>query len=450
MTRIYARHVLIGEEIAKTTYYKSSQGYFVDVEFDEQENVRLGPFEAIGQAYAEAHALNSPTADDPLKHWRSKYGFVSTKFRTFLDALRPAIRTLPAYNSGLSAEHVRARYHVSEVAKLGSNENPWGASPRVQAALSNAIQDVSLYPDPASDVLRQLLAERLAVAPARLAFGNGSEDLISVAAHSFLSPGEEMITILPSFGLHAIYAQAAGADVRFVGSLPDYRIDIQGMIAVLTPRTRMVMFSAPSNPLGTTITGEDLERLLHALASDTLLLFDEAYYEYAAAADSYPGFLRILERSNRTWILLRTLSKAYGLAGLRIGYGIASDAALIDVIDRARTPFNVNRFAQVAAAAALEDMAHVENCVALTIAERERVRTALQDMGYAPSASVANFLFFDCHQDASLLAGKLLSHGVIVKPWREPGYTHHLRVSTGLPRANDLFLAALQKESSNA
>ncbi len=120
------------------------------------------------------------------------------------------------------------------------------------------------------------------------------------------------------------------------------------------------------------------------------------------------------------------------------------------MIDRARTPFNVNRFAQVAAAAALEDMAHVENCVALTIAERERVRTALQDMGYAPSASVANFLFFDCHQDASLLAGKLLSHGVIVKPWREPGYTHHLRVSTGLPRANDLFLAALQKESSNA
>lgn len=368
---------------------------------------------------------------------------------TFLDALRPAIRTLPAYNSGLSAEHVRARYRVSEVSKLGSNENPWGASPRVQAALRDAIQDVALYPDPGSDILRQLLAERLGVAPGRLAFGNGSEDLISVAAHSFLSPGEEMITILPSFGLHAIYAQAAGANVRFVSSLPDYGIDVQGVIAALTPRTRMVMFSAPSNPLGTTITGDDLERLLHALASDTMLVFDEAYFEYAVATESYPGFLRILERSNRTWILLRTLSKAYGLAGLRIGYGIASDTALIDVIDRARTPFNVNRFAQVAAAAALEDMAHVENCVALTIAERERVRVALAQLGYDAPASVANFLFFDSRQDASSLAAKLLAHGVIVKPWREAGYAQHLRVSIGLPRSNDLFLAALQKEASN-
>src|ERR1700729_3620303 len=123
-----------------------------------------------------------------------------TSSGTFLDTLRPAIRTLPAYNSGLSAEHVRARYHVSEVAKLGSNENPWGASPRVHAALAEAIQDVGLYPDPGSDPLRNLSAQRLAVVPDRLGFGNGSEDLISVCAHSFLSPGEEMITILPSFG----------------------------------------------------------------------------------------------------------------------------------------------------------------------------------------------------------------------------------------------------------
>src|SRR5580700_3018280 len=141
---------------------------------------------------------------------------------TFLDALRPAIRTLPAYNSGLSAEYVRARYHVSEVAKLGSNENPWGASPRVHVALAQALQDVALYPDPGSD--------QLEVAPDRLAFGNGSEDLISVCAHSFLSPGEEMITILPSFGLHAIYSQAIGAVVRLIPSL-DYAIDVPGIVA---------------------------------------------------------------------------------------------------------------------------------------------------------------------------------------------------------------------------
>ena len=368
---------------------------------------------------------------------------------TFLDALRPAIRTLPAYNSGLSAERVRARYRVDEVAKLGSNENPWGASPRVQEALSAALQDVALYPDPGSDGLRQLLAERLGLAPGRLAFGNGSEDLISVCAHSFLSPGDEMITILPSFGLHAIYAQAAGAEVRFVPSLPDYSIDVSGIIEAITPRTRMAMFSAPSNPLGTTIPGDDLERLLHALPSDTLLIFDEAYFEYAAAEESYPGFLRILESSNRPWILLRTFSKAYGLAGLRVGYGIASDASLIDLIDRARTPFNVNRFAQTAAAAALGDMDHVQKCVALTIAERGRIRAALMEIGYPSSPSVANFVFFDAREDASALAEKLLPHGVIVKPWREPGYKQHLRVSVGLPRSNDLFLAALKKEAAH-
>src|SRR5580658_8967944 len=370
-----------------------------------------------------------------------------TPSATFLDALRPAIRTLPAYNSGFSAEYVRARYHVSEVAKLGSNENPWGASPRVHVALAQALQDVALYPDPGSDQLRSRLAEKLEVAPDRLAFGNGSEDLISVCAHSFLAPGEEMITILPSFGLHAIYAQAAGAGVRFVPSLPDYRIDVPGIMAALTPRTRAVMFSAPSNPLGTTITADELERLLRALAEDTLLVFDEAYFEYAAAEESYPGFLRILERSNRTWILLRTFSKAYGLAGLRVGYAIASDASLIDVIDRARTPFNVNRFAQVAAAAALEDTDHVHNCIARTIAERERVRAALTTMGYQSSPSVANFLFFDAREDASALAEKMLAHGVIVKPWREPGYKQHVRVSIGLPHSNDLFLTALKKES---
>jgi histidinol-phosphate aminotransferase len=367
---------------------------------------------------------------------------------TFLDAVRPAIRTLPAYNSGLSAEHVRARYQVSEVAKLSSNENPWGASPAVHAALAEALPDVALYPDPGSDQLRHRLAAKLGVAPGRLAFGNGSEDLIAVCAHSFLSPGEEMITILPSFGLHAIYSQSIGAQVRLIPSLPDYSIDVRGIISALTPRTRLVMFSAPSNPLGTTIGGDDLERLLHALAEDTLLVFDEAYFEFAAAEESYPGFLEILERSHRAWILLRTFSKAYGLAGLRVGYAIASDASLIEIIDRARTPFNVNRFAQVAAAAALEDNFHMEKCVALAIAERERVRAALNAMGYPSSPSIANFLFFDAREDASALAERLLSHGVIVKPWREPGYRQHVRVSIGLPHSNDLFLTALKCQQS--
>jgi histidinol-phosphate aminotransferase len=373
---------------------------------------------------------------------------VSTE--TFLATIRPEIRSLPAYNSGLSAEYVRSHYGVDRVAKLGSNENPWGTSPRVLAAIAGAVADSALYPDPNSDDLRAALARRLCVAPERLAFGNGSEDLIAVCAHSFLAPGDEMITITPSFGLHVIYAQAIGATVQPVRVGGDYKLDIGDMTAAITPLTRMVMFSSPSNPLGTAVSARDLRRLLAALSPDTLLVFDEAYFEYASSDPSYADFLAILEESGAAWILLRTFSKAYGLAGLRVGYGVASDASLVEIIDRARTPFNVNRMAQAGALAALEEADFVRGCVQRTVEERERVREALRGMGYISSPSVANFLFFDAREDADALAKKLLPYGVIVKPWREPGYREHVRVSIGWPESNDQFLAALQHAAQPA
>jgi histidinol-phosphate aminotransferase len=362
---------------------------------------------------------------------------------TFLATVRPEIRSLPAYNSGLSAEFVRSHYGVDRVAKLGSNENPWGTSPRVLAAIGAAVADSALYPDPGSDDLRAALSRRLHVAPERLAFGNGSEDLIAVCAHSFLSPGDEMVTITPSFGLHVIYAQAIGASVHAVRVGSDYRLDMSAMMAAITPETRMVMFSSPSNPLGTAVSADDLRQLLAVLSPDTLLVFDEAYFEYASSDPSYADFLGLLEDSRAAWILLRTFSKAYGLAGLRVGYGVASDASLIEIIDRARTPFNVNRMAQAGALAALDEGDFVHDCVKRTVEERERVREKLCGLGYISSPSIANFLFFDAREDADALAKKLLPYGVIVKPWREPGYREHMRVSIGSPEANDQFLAAL-------
>jgi histidinol-phosphate aminotransferase len=334
---------------------------------------------------------------------------------------------------------------VQEIAKLGSNENPWGASQRVLSAIAEAVSGVALYPDPVSDDLRAALAEHLQVSPDRLAVGNGSEDLISIAAHTFLAPGDEMLTIAPSFGLHVIYAQAAGAKVRAVRVGADYRIDMEQFLCFLTPRTRVVMLGNPSNPLGTSMTADDLSYLLAALRPDTLLVFDEAYYEYAAADPAYPAFLPILRASDRPWLMLRTFSKAYGLAGLRVGYGIASDASLVSLMDRMRTPFNVNRLAQVATLVALREPEHVRQCVTRTVRERERLRSGLVELGYTPAPSVANFLFFNSREDAADLAERLLPYGVIVKPWREPGYTEHIRVSVGLPQANDQFLEALEK-----
>ncbi len=355
---------------------------------------------------------------------------------------RPDARSVPPYNAGLSAEVVRARYGVARIAKLGSNENPLGPAAAVATALA-AAPSVALYPDAGCGALRAALAARLALDPARLVFGNGSEDLIAVLSRVLLDHGDEVVTITPAFGLHVICPQSLGATVRCVPVRPDWAIDVDGLIAALTPRTRLLMLSNPSNPVGSALDAREFERLLAALPAHTLLVWDEAYHEYAAADPGYPDCLALLEGAGHPFVLLRTFSKAYALAGLRVGYGICSEPALAALIDRLRNPFNVNALAQAAALAALADRAHLHASVQHVVEERERVRGRLIALGLAPAPSLANFLFFDCGHDAAALGERLLRRGVITKPWREPGYTRCLRVSIGSRDDNDLFLDAL-------
>ncbi|MBV8627121.1 MAG: histidinol-phosphate transaminase [Paraburkholderia sp.] len=363
-----------------------------------------------------------------------------------IGALRPEVRELPAYNAGLSAGHVREQFGVTRVAKLASNENPFGASTRVTDALTKALADgVGIYPDPTCGALRSALATRLSVDAGQLIFGNGSEDLLSVAAHTFLAAGDEVVTVVPSFGLHVICPQSIGASVRTV-PMRGLEFDVDALCSAITPRTRMLIISNPSNPVGSAMDGEQIERLLSCVSPGTLVLWDEAYYEYAVTTPGYADCLALLAQSGLPWLLLRTFSKAYGLAGLRIGYGIASDSRLADLMNRVRTPFNINHFAQCAAVAALSDSAHVSRSVAHVVAERERMRASLLTLGYAPARSFANFLFFDTHQDALGLSQRLLREGVIVKPWRETGYSSCLRVSIGSRDDNDLFIAALARQ----
>lgn len=363
-------------------------------------------------------------------------------YGSFLHGVRPEIRNLPRYNAGLSSEYVRAHYGVHEIAKLGSNENPYGPSPKVKEALEEAIPEIYLYPEPACDSLRALLASRFDVAADRLVFGNGSEDLIAIVAHTFLSPGDRVVTFAPSFGLHVIWPNSVGAEVCAVPAGADYRMDIEQVIAALTPDTRLLMFGNPSNPVGTSIGAGDLRRILAHLPPQTLLVFDEAYLEYASADPTYPDFLAVLKDYETPWLMLRTLSKAYGLAGLRIGYGLASSKDLIDLMDRIRAPFNVNRLAQIAAVAALGDMAYVEDVVRRTIDQREWVRSVLIDVGFESAPSLTNFLFVRAREDAGAVADRLLTLGVIVKPWRERGFSDHVRVSIGTRRENEQFVSA--------
>lgn len=365
----------------------------------------------------------------------------------FIESLRAEVRGLPTYNAGLSGEFVRARYGVPHVAKLGSNENPGGASAAVLAHLaqSTTTGTLALYPDPSCSALRALIAERLAVDPGQLLFGNGSEDLLAIAAHTFLAPGDEVITVIPSFGLHIIYPQSVGARVVTVPMREDFEFDVDALIAAISPRTRMVIISNPSNPVGCAMDAAEMRRLLSVVSPETLVLWDEAYFEYACDEEGYPDSLAVLRESGLPWLLLRTFSKAYGLAGLRVGYGVASAPELAGLMNRVRTPFNINQIAQQAAAVAFGDQAHVAASVGEARKGREWMRAALVGLGVNPARSRANFLFFDCGEDAARLAGRMLEDGVIVKPWREPGYETCMRVSIGSAADNALFIDSFER-----
>jgi histidinol-phosphate aminotransferase len=365
----------------------------------------------------------------------------------FIESLRAEVRGLPAYNAGLSGEFVRARYGVSHVAKLGSNENPRGASAAVLAHLAQftTAGTLALYPDPSCSALRALIADRLEVDQEQLLFGNGSEDLLAIAAHTFLAPGDEVITVIPSFGLHIIYPQSVGAKVVTVPMRADFEFDVDALVAAISPRTRMLIISNPSNPVSCAMDATEMRRLLSAVSPGTLVLWDEAYFEYASGEGGYPDSLAVLRESGLPWLLLRTFSKAYGLAALRVGYGVASAPELAGLMNRVRTPFNINQIAQEAAAVAFGDQAHVAASVADARAGREWLRAALVGLGVNPAPSRANFLFFDCREDATRLAGRMLEDGVIVKPWREPGYENCMRVSVGNAADNALFIESFER-----
>lgn len=362
--------------------------------------------------------------------------------KPFFSGIRPEIRSLPLYNVGLSIDYVREHYGVTRIAKLGSNENPYGPSPKVLEAVGQAVADIALYPEASCDPLRAALSQNLGISDGRLIFGNGSEDLIAVAVHTFLSPGSRVVTFAPSFGLHVIWPESVGANVSAVPVNEAYAMNADEVIEALTPGTRMLLFGNPSNPVGSSLTADDLRRILKHLSPETMVVFDEAYFEYASADPTYPDFYALLSEFEIPWLILRTFSKAYGLAGLRVGYAIASDTELIDLMDRVRAPFNVNRLAQVAAIAALNDMEYVKQVVTRTVKERDRVRAEIESFDDRMAPSLANFLFIGTCRNGAELAKQLLTKGVIVKPWNEPAFSNHVRVSIGSPEANDQFLDA--------
>jgi len=364
------------------------------------------------------------------------------------DLCRPEVRSLPKYNAGVSEDVARARYQLTRVTKLASNENPFGSSPTVAEELVKSLGDIYRYPDPNCTALREQIERNTGVAGARIVIGNGSEDIIEMLCKALLAPGDRVLTLAPSFGLHEIFPLMMGATVDKIPVNTAFEYDLLAWCSALSRPAKLVMFSTPSNPVGCALNDAGLRFLVDACPLDAVLVVDEAYFEYALGRD-YADSLKVLSNQPRPWIVLRTLSKAYGLAGLRVGYGLASDVNLVSLLDRVRTPFNVNAFAQVAAVAVLRDLKHLNRVVSATVHERqyltERLHAleAMRAYGLRIVPSLGNFLFIDVGRSSSDVATALMRNGVIVKPWLESGFQTFIRVTVGRREDNEHFLQAL-------
>lgn len=360
----------------------------------------------------------------------------------FADIVRPEINGLPDYNAGLARDRFKARYGVECRAKLDSNENPLGPSPRAVAAIMAGAENVGFYPDAATLTLRQAIGEGLALPPQHVVTGNGSEDLIGAVFRAVLRPGDHVVTICPSFGLHEFGALACGATVAKYAFGDDWSFPVDDMIKAIADRPRVLIFSSPSNPAGPAISEADFDRIMAALDADTLFVFDEAYVEYLSPEARFDALGR-LKASGLPWISLRTFSKAYGLAGIRVGYALCANELLAKALMKTRNPFGVNALAAVAALEAFADTDHVNRSVAATVSERENLRAALTARGFHAAPAHTNFLFFKCEEPGAAFAEKLRHEGVLIKGWLEIPYRDWARVTIGTPDQNAAFLDAI-------
>ena len=355
--------------------------------------------------------------------------------------LRPQLHDLAPYNAGLTLDEVARRAGTTRVAKLASNENPHGCSDPVRAAMAEAISRPHLYPDPGGRALAQAVAETTGAPADRVLLGDGSEDLLNVLARAVLREGDEVVTLYPSFPLHEDYARMMGASVTRI-DLADGRIDVEALCAAAARPVRLTVIANPMNPTGLWLEPAHLRALLDAQHEDSVLCLDEAYTEYARG-DDYQSAIELLSEHRKPLLILRTFSKAHGLAGLRIGYGVANDAELKRGMDLVRTPFNANAVGQAAATASLHAPESVDRAVVETLRERDRMGHALTSMGLRVLPSKGNFLFVDTGRPSTDVAAALLDRAVIVKPWKQLGYETWLRISVGLDWENTLALDAL-------
>ena len=357
----------------------------------------------------------------------------------------PGVRRLAPYVPGKPPEQLERELGITGSIKLASNENPLGPGPFARAALAAALAGVGMYPDGSGHVLRARLAAKHEVAIGQVTLGNGSNDVLVLLAGTFLTPEHEAVYSQYAFAVYPIAVQASGAQARVAAANPpDHRMplghDPAAILAAMSPKTRIVFLANPNNPTGTWLTGPELEALIRAIPPEVIVVLDEAYHEYSVGAGVPDGSALLARHPNL--VVVRTFSKAYGLAGLRVGYAL-SHPDVADLLNRVRQPFNVSVVGLAAAAAALDDRAHVEITLALNRQGLARLREGLTALGLTVLPSAANFLLCDLRRPAAPVSDALLRRGVIVRPVANYGLPNHLRISTGSAEQNERALAAM-------
>ena len=351
------------------------------------------------------------------------------------------ISRLRPYVPGKSIEEVQRELGLTDIIKLASNENPLGPSPRALEALAAAAGGIAHYPEGSAPALRRAVSEAVGMPEDTLVFGNGSDEVLHLLALTFLQPGDETVQGDPSFTMYEIYATQCDA-VPILVPLKDFTHDLDAMADAVTAKTRMVFIANPNNPTGTLVRREAVARFLDRIPRDVLVVLDEAYAEYIS--DPGKPDLRSLVLEGRNVVILHTFSKAYGLAGLRVGYGIMRPE-IAALLNRVRSPFNVNLPAQAAAAAALGDTDHVARTVALNAQGRDYFYAEFERLGLAYVPSQGNFVLVDVGRDARTVFEALQHKGVIIRSAHGMGLPRHIRVTTGTMPQNQRFIAALRE-----
>jgi histidinol-phosphate aminotransferase len=365
--------------------------------------------------------------------------------------IRSQVRGFRPYLPGRSMESVRRERGLKRIIKLASNENPLGPSPKALAAIRRVGRKVLLYPDGASQSLRMALARHAGLKPEQVIVGAGSDELIELLGKTFLNPGDSIVVSDHAFIRYRMAGELMGAEVVSV-PMRDLTHDLSAMAEAVRDNTKLLFIANPNNPTGTYNSTDELQEFLTRIEQlnarrprPLLIIIDEAYIDFAKVlAKDYPDTLPLLKRYPHL-VILRTFSKAYALAGLRVGYGLA-DPAVIKALDRVRPPFNVSTVGQVAAEASLADPRQVRRAVNLVLAGRKLVLPVLSRLPLQVIPSIGNFVLIDlAPRRGGEIFELLMNRGIIVRSMDEYGFPHHIRVTFGLPEENKAFLKALKE-----